>query len=603
MCGIAGIYDIHHDISNQSPIFYEMQKILKINDSGEKAIYSSEHVALIHTSDGQLSVYEESQQKLILIYNGAIYNYIEVRNDLEKLGYQFNSSCESEVILKSYIAWKEEALQHLNGVFAFAIYDKQKENLFLARDPIGVKSLFYTKINETFLFASEIKALFAHPLVEAQIDVSGIAELMLIGPGKTPGSAVFKNIQELKAGEYAYIHSDQIEIVPYYHLKDQLHLDDLDLTIEKVHDLVKNAIISQLDIDKEIGTFLSGGLDSSIVSAIAANELKKKGKRLKTFSLDYVDNDKFFKPSNFQPSSDNESIKIMTQFLDSEHTTYQIHSHELMQSLNDAVDARDLPGMADIDSSLLLFAKEAKKTIDIAFSGECADEIFGGYPWYRDELIRNQAGFPWANNINYRMHFLKDEWQQKIDAEDFVNSRYVATINQTDKQDNILPVESRMKEMMQLNLNWFMQTLLKRNECMSNAANLEIRVPFCDIKILEYLYTVPWIMKEYGDREKGLLRIAMQEYLPKEILWRKKSPFPKTHNPQYLQLVRNQLQILLNQKEEPVWQLLKKSEVEKLLTSENNLPWYGQLMTTPQTIAYFLQINYWLKKYKVKIIK
>ena len=290
----------------------------------------------------------------------------------------------------------------------------------------------------------------------------------------------------------------------------------------------------------------------------------------------------------------------MADTLKSEHHLITLNNKDLANALFDAVDARDLPGMADIDSSLLLFCKEIKKHCTVALSGECADEIFGGYPWYRDKNIRAINGFPWSQSTQYRKNFIKDEIKLP-DSYEYVYSRYKDTLINTSKINNLSPLESRMKEMMKLNLEWFMQTLLDRKDRMSMYNALEVRVPFCDYRIAEYLYSVPWEYKEYNSYEKGLLRKSMEGILPEKILWRKKSPYPKTHNPIYLSIVSELLKKIIENKSSPVLSFIKKSELEKLLKTERNEPWYGQLMTTPQTIAYFIQINYWLQKYNIKI--
>ena len=167
----------------------------------------------------------------------------------------------------------------------------------------------------------------------------------------------------------------------------------------------------------------------------------------------------------------------------------------------------------------------------------------------------------------------------------------------------ISPLESRMKEMMRLNIDWFMQTLLDRKDRMSMYSGLEVRVPFCDHRIVEYLYTVPWEIKEYMGREKGILREAMKDYLPDEVLYRKKSPYPKTHNPSYRDAVSKKLFELLLKKDARIFDIVKKEKIEKLLTDDSLTPWYGQLMTTPQTMAYMLQLECFLNLYKVEIIK
>ena len=258
--------------------------------------------------------------------------------------------------------------------------------------------------------------------------------------------------------------------------------------------------------------------------------------------------------------------------------------------------------MADVDSSLLIFCGEIKKQVTVALSGECADEIFGGYPWYRDEKIRSKYGFPWAQSTNYREGFLHPDLKPNLSGEDYVNSRYEQTIKSTSKSEGLPQLEGRMREMVQLNCSWFMQTLLDRKDRMSMYNGLEVRVPFCDYRIAEYLYSVPWEVKNFNGREKGLLRKAMEGYLPENVLWRKKSPYPKSHNPAYFTTVKNILQDILSNKNSPLFNICDYKAVENLLYEERSEPWYGQLMTTPQTVAYMIMLNYWLEKFKVKII-
>ena len=290
----------------------------------------------------------------------------------------------------------------------------------------------------------------------------------------------------------------------------------------------------------------------------------------------------------------------MSDYLGCEHHWLVIDTAELTGALYDAVEARDLPGMGDVDSSMLLLCAFIKKYGTVALSGECADEIFGGYPWYRDKTIRMTDGFPWAQSTGYRYSFLKDEFASEINADDYVYSRYKSTVLSADKGDDMNETDSRMAEMMRLNTDWFMQNLLDRKDRMSMFSSLEVRVPFCDYRIVEYLYSVPWEMKDYKNYEKGLLRYAMRDWLPEEVLWRKKSPYPKTHNPGYFKAVSEMLCEVIEDRAQPIHEFIKKEKLKELLASDVSEPWYGQLMTTPQTIAYFLQFNYWLKKYNVR---
>ncbi len=608
MCGIAGEVCYSQAVIKNKDSYLKMQKVLEPRGPDQKGIFLNDNIALIHSRLAVIDIengiqpmtVKYGEYKYTIVYNGELYNTDEVRNELLMSGHNFCTNSDTEVILKAYVQWKEDCVNKFNGIFAFAIWDEKEQYLFFARDRIGVKPFFYTIVNDSFIFGSEIKALLEHKFVEPVIDENSIAEIMFIGPGRTPGCGVFKNINELKPACCGYYNKCGIKIRKYWTLKDKEHTDNFDETVEKVRFLVKDAITRQLVSDVPVGTFLSGGLDSSIISSIANSHLNEQGKKLTTFSVTYEDNDKYFKSSKFQPNNDNEFINKMVDYLQCEHHLITLNNQDLADALYMAVDARDLPGMADVDSSLLLFCKEIKNHCTVALSGECADEIFGGYPWYRDKDIRAINGFPWSQTTSYRKSFIKDDIKLP-DAGNFVYSKYKDTIINTSKIDDLSPLESRMKEMMKLNLDWFMQTLLDRKDRMSMYNGLEVRVPFCDYRIAEYLYSVPWEYKDFNSYEKGLLRKAMEDFLPEEVLWRKKSPYPKTHNPKYLQIVSEKLKEVIENPSSPVLTFIKKSELEKLLNTDKNEPWYGQLMTTPQTIAYFIQINYWLKKYKIII--
>ncbi len=608
MCGIAGEVSYSQAVAKNKESFLRMQRVLSPRGPDQNGIYIKDNVALIHSRLCVIDIENGIQpmttaygeKEYTIVYNGELYNTDEVRNELVLLGHRFSGHSDTEVVLKSFVQWGEECVEKFNGIFAFAIWNDSEKNLFFARDRMGVKPLFYSMNGNSFIFGSEIKALLEHPKIEPIINESSIAEIMFIGPGRTAGCGVFKGINEVKPACCGYYSKSGIKIKKYWTLKDREHTESFEKTVKNVRYLVKDAITRQLVSDVPVGTFLSGGLDSSIISSIANSHFKEQGKTLKTFSVTYEDNDKYSKKSKFQPNSGTEYIKKMCEYLGCEHHLITLKTVDLANALYSSVDARDLPGMADVDASLLLFCKEIKKHCTVALSGECADEIFGGYPWYRDKDIRAVNGFPWAQSTAYRKSFISDEIKLP-DASEYVYSRYKDTLINTSKLEGISPLESRMKEMMRLNLDWFMQTLLDRKDRMSMYNALEVRVPFCDYRIAEYLYSVPWEFKDYKSYEKGLLRQAVTGLLPDEVLWRKKSPYPKTHNPKYLEIVSQRLKEIIENPSSPILSFIKKSELENLLKADRNEPWYGQLMTTPQTIAYFIQINYWLEKYKIII--
>ena len=545
----------------------------------------------------------------IVLFDGELYNSGELINELENLGHKFNGYSDIEIIEHSYIEWKENCVNKFNGVYAFAISEKNNKKLFCARDRIGVKPFFYTIKNTEFIYASDIKTILNQ--IPAEIDEQSIAEIILIGPGRTPGYGVFRNIFELEPASYGIFENGEFKKYKYWDMKNGKHTDSFEQTSEKVRFLIVDSIKRQLVSEKKVCTLLSGGLDSSLITSVAAGYFKEHGQKLHSFSVDYKDNAKYFSANKFQPNSDGEFIERMKNYLSDlngeyfEHHQIILDTQDLVNALYATVDARDLPGMADVDASLLLFCKEIKKVADIALSGESADEIFGGYPWYRDKNIRDKFGFPWSQSTDFRKTFLKTQTStfgtpiQK--GTDYVSEKYLQAISDSDVSKTVNQDEKRIKELVNLNIKWFMQTLLERQNRMSAYSGLTIRAPYCDYRIVEYLYNIPWEYKDYNNTEKGLLRYAMRGLIPDEVLWRRKSPYPKTHNPEYLNAVSKILTEIINEPSSPLLRIVNKKALEDLIKSNSPVPWYGQLMTTPQTIAYFIQINYWLEKYKITI--
>lgn len=612
MCGIAGMIDFTQDLRTQENICKEMQGAIIRRGPDQNGIFLAEHAALVHTrlavidpvSGVQPMAFSDPAENYQIIYNGELYNTPELKKDLESKGCQFRTNSDTEVILQAYAVYGEECVTLFNGIFAFAIWEETKQRLFLARDRIGVKPLFYYRNPDhpALIFGSELKAILKHPAVPHEIDLNGISQVLLFGPGRTPGCGVFRHMHEILPAHCAYYsEKNGLETHCYWKLEAKEHTENFAQTAEHVRFLVTDAIRRQLVSDVPIGTFLSGGLDSSLISSVAAREFQKQGRTLHTFSVDYLDNDKYFQKSKFQPNSDPAYIRIMQEYLHAEHHWTVIDTPQLASALFQAVEARDLPGMADVDASLLAFCKEIKNHVTVALSGECADELFGGYPWYRDPEIREAYGFPWSQSTDYRLSFANPEIAELLRNRNDIHREYQNTLARTALLAGESPTEKRMREMMRLNLDWFMQTLLDRKDRMSMWNALEVRVPFCDYRIAQYLYNIPWEFKEYQGYEKGLLREAMKDYLPDEILWRKKSPYPKTHNPNYLMAVTKLLEDRLQNPDAPILQIIERKALENLMYGNDNIQFYGQLMTKPQTIAYFFQLDYWMELYQIKI--
>ncbi|MCL2354776.1 MAG: asparagine synthase C-terminal domain-containing protein [Oscillospiraceae bacterium] len=427
---------------------------------------------------------------------------------------------------------------------------------------------------------------------------------------------MFKNIYELKPAHFAIYNKSGFNIKRYWKLESKPHTDDFETTCATVKKLLEDSIRRQLELSGDMCTFLSGGLDSSILTYYASKQIKD----LSTFSVDYIDNDKNFIKNDFQPNSDKYYIDIMTNMLKTNHSTMYIDTPELTDSLEEAMIARSLPGMADIDSSLLLFCKKVVKHVGaddsvcpgvkglaplpVALSGECADEIFGGYPWFFREDALKSGTFPWSIALEEREKLLHPKIAERINIKDYIDFRYKQSLNEVEILETDSSETASKRKIFHLTLNWFMRTLLDRTERMARYGGVEVRIPFCDRKLIEYVWNIPWEMKAYMGREKGLLRYIMEDTLPEEIIYRKKSPYPKTHNPNYLEKVKKMLIEIMENKNAPIHNLVNKECVLEILKTDGNAftrPWFGQLMTGPQLMAYLIQLNMWLEKYNPKI--
>ena len=541
----------------------------------------------------------------VIVYNGQIYNTKELKETLLQNDFSINTHSDTEILLKSYIYYGHDVVKYLNGIFAFAILDTNKNEIFLARDHFGIKPLFYTIKDGTIIFGSELKAIFEYPGIEKILDQQGICELFGIGPAHTPGTTIFKDIYEIKPAHFGIFNNSGLHLKQYWKLVSKEHTDSLGKTCEKIKFYLNDSITRQLVSDVPICTFLSGGLDSSIITKFASDYCKKQGlPPLDTYSIDYVDNDKNFVKSDFQPNSDSFYIDLMQKRLHTNHHKIVIDTPELATCLEDSMIARDMPGMADIDSSLLLFCKYVKKDMTVALTGECADEIFGGYPWFfRDDALQSNT-FPWSISIKERQDLLNPSIGNKVNLKEYIDYRYNESLSEVEflKTDSIETAEKR--KISHLTLNWFMQTLLDRSDRMAMYNGLELRVPFCDYRLAQYVWNIPWEWKALKGREKGLLRYVCKGFLPSEIVDRKKSPYPKTHNPTYLAKVKGMLSDIMKDKSAPINDLLNRNYILDILNTDGKSitrPWFGQLMQGPQLMAYLCQVNMWLEKYQPKI--
>ena len=609
MCGIGGFVDFERDARRGGPILHGMKRTLTPRGPDAEGTYFDEDAALVHRRlividpEGGKQPMHSPDRNTIIIYNGELYNTSELRTELMSRGHEFVGHADTEVLLHAYLEWKTDAFSRLNGIFAFAIWEKRERRLTLCRDRLGVKPLFFAPIRNGLTFGSTIDTVLCHPEIEPALDEDGLRTLLLLGPARPPESGVFRQIKSLLPGHFAVLTPENFTDHVYWQLEAHEHEDDLPTTIERTHTLICDAARRQLVSDVPLACFLSGGLDSSILSMLAAKDYAARGETLHTWSVDYRDNDKYFTKSIFQPNSDDSYIDQMVDFLGTHHHRVVLEPEALCAALLPATDARALPGMADVDSSLLLFCAAVKRGgTTVCLSGECADELFGGYPWYHREEILFEDTFPWSRSVGLRLGLLAPDAVRN--GEEFVRQHYRDTCDRAPKLSSDDKKAARMREMFVLNLDWFMATLLDRKDRMSMYSGLEVRVPFCDHRIVEYAYNMPWDFKSLEGREKGIVRRAFADELPKEIVYRKKSPYPKTFHPVYTRLCADYVRRIFEDNTSVTASLFDRNAVQKLMQRPESLaePWFGQLMRTPQIFAYIIQLDRWFRHYHVKIV-
>ena len=615
MCGIAGYCNYNMEYQNNkehwSDLLTSMARSIAHRGPDEEGIYLGTHTGLAHRRLSIIDLLSGSQpmkrtvndHTYVIVYNGECYNMEELRQVIREAGYDFTTTSDTEILLLGHIAFGPEFVKKVNGIFAYAIVEEDAQELYLFRDACGVKPLFYSLVGETLVFGSEIKVLFKSGLVRPILKKEGLNEIFSIGPGKTYGHGVFDGINEVLPGHYLKFDRNGLSDYTFHRLVSRPHTESYKETIEHTTELVHDAISRQMVSDVPICTFLSGGIDSSIVTAVCAKKLHKNGQQLTTFSFDFCGNDKYFKSNAFQPSRDRPYVDLCVDAMKTKHFYLECENSILTDYLYDAVDARDLPCMVDVESSLLYFCREVSKQYKVTLTGECADEIFGGYPWFHDSVVFQTHRFPWSHDIEARKVMLDDHFTEFLGMEDYAENAYHKSIAETPRLEGESKEEARRREISYLNIKWFMQTLLDRMDRTSSFSGLEARVPLADIKILDYIWNVPWQMKCKDGLVKSLLRETGHGLVPNEVLYRKKSPYPKTYDPTYETKISTRLLDVIASSHAPINQFIDKDKVVNFIKSPKDYgkPWYGQLMAGPQMIAYLLQINYWLEKYKIDI--
>ncbi len=611
MCGIAGWVDWHKDLTQQHAreILQAMTDTMACRGPDAEGTWVSSHAAFGHRRLAVIDI-EGGHQPMVkhgmhsrtyvVTYGGEIYNFGELRLELQACGHTFITRSDTEVLLTSYMEWGEACVEHLNGIFAFGIWDETQQELFLARDRFGVKPLFYAQREGGILFGSEPKALLANPLVSPTVDLEGLSELFAMFPLRTPGQSIYKNVYEVRPGYCLRFNRSGSHTKQYWKLESHPHPDDVSTTAQNIRELLDDIVERQLVSDVPYCTLLSGGLDSSALSALAMNVLKRKDQdTLRTFAVDFKDSAKDFTPSIIRPERDTPYAHQVSNFIQSVHRDIVLDTPDLVEHFFDPLRARDLPSVGEMDTSLYLMFKALRQEATVALSGESADEVFGGYPWFHSEESINQESFPM---LMAPSDILSAEVVNTMKPAEYRQDRYWQAMAEVPRLEGENRLDQRMREIFYLHLVWgSLPMLLERKDRMSMAVGLEVRVPFCDHRLVQYVWNIPWAMKTVGHREKGILREAVKDLLPDEVLYRKKSAYPGTQSPAYVNAIQTEVQNILADTNAPIGGLIDREKVRELLKPHASSSALTPSQDKTHRLAFLIQVNRWLQDYHIAL--
>ena len=569
MCGITGWISFACDLTREHETLEAMTETMACRGPDAAGTWCDGSAALGHRRLAVIDIEGGTQPmsvrtptgEVVLVYSGEAYNFVELREELRRLGERFETSSDTEVVLRGYLRWGEALADRLNGMYAFAIWDARERKLVLIRDRMGIKPLYIFRTLDGVLFGSEPKAILANPLARRAVDADGLRELLAFV--KTPGQAIWTGMQEVKPGTIVTVDVAGLRERTYWRLETRPHTDDRDATVRHVRELLDDIVRRQLVADVPRCVLLSGGLDSSLVTALSAAQLAEQGERVRTFAVDFVGQTEHFKPDELRPTPDAPYVHDVARYVGSEHVDIVLDYRTLAdpEVRRTALTARDVPmGLGDMDTSLYLLCKAIRERSTVALSGESADEIFGGYRQFHDPVAQRAHTFPWLvatmAPFGDADRMLHDDLRADLDLPTYRREQYKRAIAEVDHLDSEVGLEYRMRISSYLHLTRFLRFLLDRKDRMSMAVGLEVRVPFCDHRLVEYVYNAPWSLKTYDGREKSLLRGAAGDVLPQSVLQRVKSPYPSTQDPNYVGAIQAQAKSLLGRGDHPVFSLV-----------------------------------------------
>ncbi|MFE1958231.1 asparagine synthase (glutamine-hydrolyzing) [Streptomyces sp. NPDC059479] len=612
MCGIAGWLDWERDMTgpDHARTVSRMAETLALRGPDDAGVWSAPRIGLGHRRLAVIDVdhgqqpmvahgQDDGRELAVVSFSGEIHNFRQLRGELTAKGHRFRTGTDTEVLLAAYREWGEESVGRFAGMFAYALWDIARQTLFLARDPLGVKPLYYAEHSSGVIFGSEPKALFASGRIAPEVDAEGLVDVFTVA-AKRPGDAVFRTMREVKPGHVVRFDRQGTGVHQYWRLRSAPHEDDIPTTVGRVRELLGRAVAEQTEADVPLGALLSGGIDSSAITALGAGTLSAAGlDPLATYSVDFADSEEEFTADALHVSRDAPFVHAVVGHLGTKHTEVLVEPASLLQESRTTLRARDIPGVGDLDVSLYLLFREVRRHLTVALSGEGADDAFGGYPWFLGESKQPTDSFPWSAGIRDRNAVLSAELRRSLDLHERLDVRYREALEEVPHLDGESGTDRRMREVYYLQHTRFLPFLLDRKDRMSMANGLEVRVPFCDHRLVDYVWNVPWQVKRLGDQEKGLLRSAVEDLLPAEVVHRPKSGFPVGKGSEYLDSVRAAVSDMIGDSGSPAMELLDAATLRGMV---ENKDWFNGAFTPPPILPRALQLDSWLRDYKVRVV-
>ncbi|MEV0681971.1 asparagine synthase (glutamine-hydrolyzing) [Actinosynnema sp. NPDC050436] len=576
MCGITGWVSFDVDLARRRDVVDAMTATMACRGPDDAGTWVRDHVALGHRRLAVIDLPGGRQPMsartpggdVAMVYSGETYNFPELRAELTRLGHAWETDSDTEVVLRGYLQWGDAVADRLNGMYAFAVWDGRDDKLVMIRDRMGVKPFYYQPTRDGVLFGSEPKAILANPLAARVVDGDGLREL--VGHTKRPGWSLWKDVEEVPPGAIVTVDRSGVRTRTYWRLDARPHTDDRDATVARVRELMTDVVHRQLVADVPRCVLLSGGLDSSAVTGLAAAHLAATGERVRTFSVDFLGQEENFRADAMRPTPDAPFVRDVAALVGSAHEEVLLDPSDLTdpEVRRAMITARDIPaGMGDMDVSLYLLFKAVRAQSTVALSGESADEVFGGYRWFHDRSAHADT-FPWLafHNVlmNNRTTMYDKGVVRDLHLRDYVGDQYRAAVAEVDPLEGESAHEARMRVVCHLHLTRFVRLLLDRKDRASMAVGLEVRVPFCDHRLVEYVYNAPWALKTFDGREKSLLRHATAHVLPASVRDRVKSPYPSTQDPAYALALQQQAKEVLAEPGNPVFDIVDRAWVHRV---------------------------------------